>query len=339
METSEDPEIKLLLQPWASVCFSESTTLMAKAWFSDASYILLLSDLNNMWYESANAEVIQQRSKELNKRLTAHVTSFLNRLRNLICPLLEGKENSCVSFSCQLSSSTLILHVKSELSGLPFYWDFHCVAAPLEMVSRHLLQPLMAMSLALHSQVQELASLLLQKDAEIEDYRESGATLSRERLKTEPFKEESFLHTFETEVLNKRLGNLMTHIGIVSLTPLLKHICIIHSLTLPQACCLGDGHLFTSNLKQLYVAVTQQQARAACKRHQAASGDFGSLDHAASQDHTEELVDLPAAEEKTETQVPSAQHVENAVVLPSQAQKAQVAVVKTKRKKAKGLFG
>ncbi|XP_007419885.1 non-homologous end-joining factor 1 isoform X2 [Python bivittatus] len=308
METSEDPEIKLLLQPWASVCFSESTTLMAKAWFSDASYILLLSDLNNMWYESANAEVIQQRSKELNKRLTAHVTSFLNRLRNLICPLLEGKENSCVSFSCQLSSSTLILHVKSELSGLPFYWDFHCVAAPLEMVSRHLLQPLMAMSLALHSQVQELASLLLQKDAEIEDYRESGATLSRERLKTEPFKEESFLHTFETE-------------------------------TLPQACCLGDGHLFTSNLKQLYVAVTQQQARAACKRHQAASGDFGSLDHAASQDHTEELVDLPAAEEKTETQVPSAQHVENAVVLPSQAQKAQVAVVKTKRKKAKGLFG
>lgn len=35
------------------------------------------------------------------------------------------------------------------------------------------------MSLALQSQVQKLASLLLQKDAEIEDYRESGATLSR----------------------------------------------------------------------------------------------------------------------------------------------------------------
>lgn len=36
----------------------------------------------------------------------------------------------------------------------------------------------MTMSVALHGQVQELTSLLLQKDAEIEDYRESGATLS-----------------------------------------------------------------------------------------------------------------------------------------------------------------
>uniref|UniRef100_A0A8C6Y7N0 Non-homologous end-joining factor 1 n=1 Tax=Naja naja TaxID=35670 RepID=A0A8C6Y7N0_NAJNA len=282
METSDNPQIKLLLQPWASVCFSEPTRLMAKAWFSDSSYILLLSDLSNMWYESANTEVIQQRSKELNKRLTAPVTSILNCLRNFLSPLLEGKENNSVSFSCQFSSSTLILHVKSELLGLPFYWDFHCGAAPLEMMSRHLLKPLMAMSLGLHDQVQELVSLLLQKDAEIEDYRESGATLSLERLKTEPFKEASFLHTFETK-------------------------------TLPQACCLGDGRLFTSNLKLLYLAVTQQQARAACKRHRAESEDSGSLNHAASQDPTEKPVDLPVAEEKTETQLPSAQHLEEAM--------------------------
>lgn len=63
MERFEDPEIRLLLQPWASVCFSESTTLMAKAWFGDAGYALLLSDLNSMWYERADMEVIQQRSK------------------------------------------------------------------------------------------------------------------------------------------------------------------------------------------------------------------------------------------------------------------------------------
>lgn len=35
------------------------------------------------------------------------------------------------------------------------------------------------MSLALQYQVQKLTFLLLQKDAEIEDYRENGATLSR----------------------------------------------------------------------------------------------------------------------------------------------------------------
>lgn len=41
------------------------------------------------------------------------------------------------------------------------------------------MRPLIQMSLALQYQVQELTSLLLQKDAEIEDYRESGAALSR----------------------------------------------------------------------------------------------------------------------------------------------------------------
>jgi len=46
-------------------------------------------------------------------------------------------------------------------------------------VCRHLVRPLVRMSLALQHQVQELTSLLLRKDAEIEDYRESGATLSR----------------------------------------------------------------------------------------------------------------------------------------------------------------
>uniref|UniRef100_A0ACB8G2C9 Uncharacterized protein n=1 Tax=Sphaerodactylus townsendi TaxID=933632 RepID=A0ACB8G2C9_9SAUR len=172
-------ESRLLLQPWASVCFAEST-LMVKAYFGDAGYALLLCDLCNMWYEKTDTQIIQQRSKDLNKRLTAHVSSFLNRLRSLVCPLLEGQLSSSTSFSCQLSPSTLTLHVKSELSGLPFYWDFYCSAAPVEMISCHLVRPLMAMSLTLQSQVQELTSLLLQKDAEIEDYRESGAALSRD---------------------------------------------------------------------------------------------------------------------------------------------------------------
>nr|XP_020647773.1 non-homologous end-joining factor 1 [Pogona vitticeps]XP_020647774.1 non-homologous end-joining factor 1 [Pogona vitticeps]XP_020647775.1 non-homologous end-joining factor 1 [Pogona vitticeps] len=308
MDRFEDPENRLLLQPWASVCFSESTTLMAKAWFGDAGYALLLSDLNNMWYESADMEVIQHRSKELNKRLTAHASSFLNRLSSLVCPLLEGQKNSSTTFCCQLSPSTLTLHVKSELSGLPFYWDFHCSVAPVEMMFRHLVRPLMAMSLVLQCQMQELASLLLQKDAEIEDYQENGAALSRERLKTQPFKEESFLQTFHTQ-------------------------------TLPQACCLGDGHLFTSSLKELYMAVTQEQARSACKRHREASGDSVSCEHVGAQDISEKAVDLPTDGDKTEFQLTSTESVQDTVALTSQTQSARLPIVKSKKKKAKGLFG
>ncbi|NXN69135.1 NHEJ1 factor, partial [Himantopus himantopus] len=192
-------ESSLLTQPWASVCFGEST-FVAKAYFRDTGYILLISDLSSVWYESADVEVVGQRSKELNKRLTVHVSSFLHRLRNLMCPLLAGRPDTATSFSCHRAANGLSLHVKSELSGLPFYWDFHCCPAPVEMVSRHLVRPLIRMSLALRYQVQELTSLLLQKDAEIKDYRESGAALSRDRLRTEPFQEETFQENFMAEV-------------------------------------------------------------------------------------------------------------------------------------------
>uniref|UniRef100_A0A452H1I8 Non-homologous end-joining factor 1 n=1 Tax=Gopherus agassizii TaxID=38772 RepID=A0A452H1I8_9SAUR len=174
MEGSEDLDSSLLTQPWASVCFGEST-FIAKACFRETGYVLLISDLSSVWYERADRDVIGKRSKELNKRLTAHVSSFLNCLSNLMCPLLEGRESDANSFSCQQTASKLTIRVKSELSGLPFYWDFHCPAA----ISRHLVRPLIRMSLALQYQLQELASLLVQKDVEIEDYRESGAALSR----------------------------------------------------------------------------------------------------------------------------------------------------------------
>ncbi|NWH63805.1 NHEJ1 factor, partial [Geococcyx californianus] len=195
-------ESSLLTQPWASVCIGESTFL-AKVCFRDTGYILLVSNLSGVWYESAGTETVGQRSKELNKRLTVQVSSFLHRLRNLMCPLLAGQLDTATSFSCHHTAGGFTLHVKSELSGLPFYWDFCCCPAPMEMVSRHLVRPLIWMSLALQYKVQELTSLLLKKDAEIEDYRENGASLSRDRLWTEPFQEERFQQNFMAEVRSR----------------------------------------------------------------------------------------------------------------------------------------
>ncbi|XP_010132703.1 PREDICTED: non-homologous end-joining factor 1, partial [Buceros rhinoceros silvestris] len=132
MEGSEELESSLLTQPWSSVCLGESTFL-AKACFRDTGYILLISDLSSVWCENADAEAVGQRSKELNKRLTVHVSSFLHRLCNLMSPVLAGKLDTVTSFSCHRAAGGLSLHVKSELSGLPFYWDFHCSPAPVEM--------------------------------------------------------------------------------------------------------------------------------------------------------------------------------------------------------------
>ncbi|XP_059872070.1 non-homologous end-joining factor 1 isoform X3 [Delphinus delphis] len=296
----EELEQGLLMQPWAWLQLAENS-LLAKAYITKQGYALLVSDLQQVWHEQVDTSVISQRAKELNKRLTAPPAAFLCHLDDLLCPLL--KDTACpgkATFSCDRVAEALILRVRSELSGLPFYWNFHCILAspslyaglsqlwPLPLrstgsgcagsvamahgpsrsaacgifpdrgtnprplhrqadsqplrhqgspaftfsmckcVSQHLIRPLMGMSLALQCQVRDLATLLHMKDLEIQDYQESGATLSRDRLKTEPFEENSFLGQFMVEKL-------------------------------PEACSVGDGKRFVTNLQSLYMAVTRQE--------------------------------------------------------------------------------
>lgn len=224
----EELEQGLLMQPWAWLQLSENS-LLAKAYITQQGYALLVSDLQQVWHEQVDTSVVSQRAKELNKRLTAPPAAFLCRLDELLRPLL--KDIACpgkATFSCDRVAETLILRVRSELSGLPFYWNFHCTLATPSLVTQHLIRPLMGMSLALQCQVRELATLLRMKDLEIQDYQESGALLSRDRLKTEPFEEKSFLEQFMVEKL-------------------------------PEACSVGDGRPFVTNLQSLYMAVTRQE--------------------------------------------------------------------------------
>ncbi|XP_071291230.1 non-homologous end-joining factor 1 isoform X3 [Agelaius tricolor] len=355
MEGSEELESSLLTQPWASVRFGESSFL-AKVCFRDTGYILLISDLSSVWYESADAEAVGQRSKELNKRLTVHVSSFLNHLCSLMCPLLAGQPGATTAFSCHRSPGSLRLHVKSELSGLPFYWDFHCCLAPLDMVSRHLVRPLIQMNLVLQCQVQELISLLLQKDAEIEDYRESGATLSRDRLRTEPFREETFQQNFVAEgcvwdtcraaavspscaqgsqlIPKQPLSPALCYNGSVQHNDDLRqppsHAQVpVSGQTLPRICSAGEGQAFASALQQLYTAVTQQELKQARKRH-CSEDDVETAPSAETTKHPHS----PAASQEDET--PSSS--ERTSPASSPAQKPRLPAAKAKPKKAKGLF-
>ncbi|XP_064517225.1 non-homologous end-joining factor 1 isoform X4 [Pseudopipra pipra] len=174
MEVSEELESGLLTQPWASVHFGESAFL-AKVCFRDTGYILLISDLSSVWYESADTKAVGQRSKELNKRLTVNVSSFLNHLCNLMCPLMAGQPAPTTTFSCNRSASGLILHVKSELSGLPFYWDFHCCPAPLEMRLPQIFGAGEGQAFA--SALQQLYTAVMQQEAKQAQKRQCSASL------------------------------------------------------------------------------------------------------------------------------------------------------------------
>ncbi|XP_008989335.4 non-homologous end-joining factor 1-like [Callithrix jacchus] len=208
----EQLEQGLLMQPWARLQLAENF-LLAKVFITNQGYALLVSDLQQVWHEQVDTSVVSQRAKELNKRLIAPPAAFLCHLDNLLRPLLKDAAHpSKASFSCDRVADALILWVRSELSGLPFCWNFHCILASPILVSQHLIRPLMGMSLSLQCQVRELATLLHMKDLEIQDYQESGATLSRDRLKTEPFEENSFLEQFMVEVFLKMNEKLLHYL-------------------------------------------------------------------------------------------------------------------------------
>ncbi|XP_047629488.1 non-homologous end-joining factor 1 [Phacochoerus africanus] len=297
----EELEQGLLMQPWAWLQLSENS-LLAKAYITQQGYALLVSDLQQVWHEQVDTSVVSQRAKELNKRLTAPPAAFLCHLDELLRPLL--KDTACpgkATFSCDRVAETLILRVRSELSGLPFYWNFHCTLATPSLVTQHLIRPLMGMSLALQCQVRELATLLRMKDLEIQDYQESGALLSRDRLKTEPFEEKSFLEQFMVEKL-------------------------------PEACSVGDGRPFVTNLQSLYMAVTRQEIQVG-QEHQG-TGDPQTSSSTSSQDANGQLLNQPEEPVSSAPSLPVPE--KEPTVTSGPMQRPQL--LKAKRKKLRGLF-
>ncbi|XP_057685459.1 non-homologous end-joining factor 1 [Corythoichthys intestinalis] len=231
MEATEASAHALLQQPWLPVII-DGTHLLAKSSFGETMYHILLTDLHSVWEETMHSAAIQSRAQELNKRLEAPVKAFFSHLCEVVRPSLSGSsqppEGEAGISVMQLNEGSLNLRLKSKLAGLPFYWEFRCTPAPISVVCLHLVQPLLSMSHVLHQKVEQLEDLLLRKDAEIQDYKENGGTLSRARLQTDIFER----HTFKGDFLAK---------------------------TLPVVCSERHGvRDFGGDLQELYTAVAGQ---------------------------------------------------------------------------------
>ncbi|XP_069792036.1 non-homologous end-joining factor 1 isoform X2 [Narcine bancroftii] len=295
-----------LAQPWSSVIIGNSPFLL-KASFSDAAYRLMLTDLNSVWWEEVNSDDLRQRAQELNKRLKAPVTALCRHLFRLLEPLLQtGGSRLLPGFKCERACNQLTVNLRSELSGVPFYWAFHCTEAPLSMVSRHMICPLLNMTQALHRQTCDLMVLLERKDAEILEYRESGAMLTRDRLATDIFNAEEFKERFLSE-------------------------------SLTEAISVPEGGTFNPELQRLYSTVIQ--VKSSRERRYSSGQDDGQNDHP-SHEQGQEVAD---AEIKKEEIAPTA--VENPNVkkkaprnLYTPAAKSNSRRCTVKQKKKKGIF-
>ncbi|KAI3366162.1 hypothetical protein L3Q82_009986 [Scortum barcoo] len=238
MEASGAPADVLLQRPWLPVSIS-GCQLLTKSWFGETAYHILLTDMHCVWEERMDSAAIQERAQELNRRLRAPVKAFFSHLCEVVQPCLcgdDGRPDNEVQISLTRQDGNVSVKLKSELAGLPFYWEFHCTPAPVTVVCAQLVRPLLAMSHLLQRQVEQLGGLLLRKDAEIQDYRENGATLSRERLQTDVFEEQTYRQDFMAKAL-----------------PLL---------------CPGqqDALVFDSDLQHLYAAVVAHGNRRSQKR-------------------------------------------------------------------------
>ncbi|XP_062417566.1 non-homologous end-joining factor 1 isoform X2 [Pungitius pungitius] len=199
------PSDVLLRRPWLPVSIG-GCQLLAKSWFGEtAAYHVLLTDVSCVWEERMDSSAIQRRAKELNRRLQATAEAFFSQLCDVVRPCLTGSDgppDGDAHFSLtRQQDGNICIKLKSKLAELPFYWEFHCTPAPVPVVCNQLVRPLLAMSHLLQRQVEQLGGLLGRKDAEIQDYRENGATLSRERLQTDIFEKETYREEFMSKAL------------------------------------------------------------------------------------------------------------------------------------------
>ncbi|XP_029369850.1 non-homologous end-joining factor 1 [Echeneis naucrates] len=204
MEVSGAPADVLLQHPWLPVSIS-GCQFLAKIWFGDLEYHILLTDMMCVWEERMDSAAIQERAQKLNRRVRAEVKAFFSHLVEVVQPCLSG-DGEPAEIEAQVTlmrreDGNISMTLNSKLAGLPFKWEFHCTAAPVTLVCAQLVCPLLAMSRLLQRQVEQLGGLLLRKDAEIQDYRENGATLSRERLQTDVFEEQTYREDFMAKAL------------------------------------------------------------------------------------------------------------------------------------------
>lgn len=62
MEASEAPSEVLLQRPWLPVSIS-SCQLLAKSWFGETAYHILLTDMHCVWEESMDSAAIEKRAQ------------------------------------------------------------------------------------------------------------------------------------------------------------------------------------------------------------------------------------------------------------------------------------
>ncbi|KAK2710699.1 hypothetical protein QYM36_012019, partial [Artemia franciscana] len=179
---------KIEMTPW--VKWSESSDLCFKFSSAESSYSISFTNLSCVWKEEKTDDEISQKSENLNpsieasnKRITSIVGSVVND---------EKARQSSYVYLSEDGNRKLVIKMEQRLENLPFVWEFEPELQTKEQLKEDIVLPLLYSLVEMEYRERELIHIIKRKDAEIEDYKATGAKVSRKQLETKPFEESKF---------------------------------------------------------------------------------------------------------------------------------------------------
>ncbi|XP_057367640.1 non-homologous end-joining factor 1-like [Daphnia carinata] len=154
----------------------------------EEKYVTCLTDMASLWCQQQTANEIMKRCQDLNPLIETTAKGLIRQLRAVLANNPES-HNLRVDSNNQIA----ILRIESRLeSNLPFIWEFDLTLENADQFRSFVIRPLLAMLSEAVSIEDELCTIIRSKDKQIDDYKASGASVSRRNLETKEFNAEAF---------------------------------------------------------------------------------------------------------------------------------------------------
>lgn len=209
-EASAADHEEMFLIPWNSLRCDNFSGLL-KQIVTPTSITVVATDFRCLYQDYLDEGALQDRCKELNPDIEVTTESLVKHVSEGLTAAIERKTKKAPEVTAIAASESLILCLKMSIGDVGFNWKFTMAAQSGSAFYSQVTLQMLVMLATLQEQKERLFAFLRNKDAEIAEYKASGARLTKRQLRTSPFDEDEFKHeTVCAGVLKERLSNLPT---------------------------------------------------------------------------------------------------------------------------------
>ncbi|XP_077562072.1 non-homologous end-joining factor 1-like [Haemaphysalis longicornis] len=209
-EASAASRDKMFLIPWSSLRCENFSGLL-KQIVTPTSITVVATDFRYLYLDHLDESALQDRCKELNPDIEVTTESLVKHVSEGLTAAIEGNTKKAPELTAITASDSLILCLSMSIGDVNFNWKFTMAAQSNSAFYSQVTLQMLVMLATLQEQKERLFAFLHKKDAEIAEYKASGARTTKKQLRTSPFDEDEFKHqTVCAGVLKERLINLPT---------------------------------------------------------------------------------------------------------------------------------